>query len=69
MLQVFSFVTGGLLVEIIRFKITIYLVIKQNMFEFSSKSKVHKNKHSAGKSPVCFLVYRDKVRHPSTTKL
>ena len=36
MLQAFSF-----LVEIIRFKITIYLVIKQNSFEFSSKSRVH----------------------------
>ena len=32
-------------------------------FKFSSKSRVHKNEHSAGKSLVCFLVYRDKVRH------
>ena len=55
--------------EVIRFKITIYLVIKQNIFEFSSESRVHENKHSAGKSPVCFLVYRDKVRHLSTAKL
>ena len=54
--------------EIIRFKITIYLVIKQNIFKFSSKSRVHKNEHSAGKSPLCFLVYRDKVRYPSTVK-
>ena len=55
--------------EIIGFKITIYLVIKQNIFEFSSKSRVHENEHSPEKSPVCFLVYRDKVRHPSTVKL
>ena len=54
---------------IIRFKITIYLVIKQNIFEFSSESRVHKNEHSVGKSPACFLVYRDKVSHPNTTKL
>ena len=53
--------------EIIRFKITIYLVIKQNILEFSSESRVHKNEHSAGKSPVCFLVYRNKVRYPTTT--
>ena len=57
------------LVEIIRFKIAIYLVIKQNIFEFSSESRVHENEHSAGKSPVCFLVYRDNVRHSSTAKL
>ena len=44
-------------------------MIKQNFFEFSSKSKVYENEHSVGKSPVCFLVYRDKVRHPSTVKL
>ena len=55
--------------EIIRFKITIYLVIKQNIFEFSSESRVHENEHFAEKSPVCFLVYRDKARHPSTAKL
>ena len=67
MLQVFSFLT--VLVEIIRFKSTIYLVIKQNIFEFSSKNRVYENEHFAGKSPVCFLVYRDKVRHPSTAKL
>ena len=40
------------LVERIRFKITIYLVIKQNIFEFSSKSRVYENEHSAGKSSV-----------------
>ena len=67
MLQVFSFLTGTW--EIIRFKIIIYLVIKQNIFEFSSESRVHENEHSAEKSPVCFLVYRDKVRYPSTVKL
>ena len=44
-------------------------MIKQNTFEFSSESRVHKNEHFAGKSPVCFLVYGDKVRHPSTAKL
>ena len=60
MLQVFSFLTGSLLVEIIRFKIIIYLAIKQNIFEFSNESRVHENEHSAGKSPVCFLVYRAK---------
>ena len=67
MLQVFSFLTGTC--GNIRFKITIYLVIKQKIFEFSSECKVHENEHSAGKSPVCFLIYRDKVRHPSTAKL
>ena len=66
MLQVFSFLIG---VEIIRFKITIYLVIKQNIFEFSNKSRVYENEHFARKSPVCLLVYRDKVRHPTTAKL
>ena len=44
-------------------------MIKQNIFEFSSESRVHKNEHSAEKSPECFLVYRDKIRHPSTAKL
>ena len=29
--------------EIIRFKITIYLMIKQNIFEFSSESRVHEH--------------------------
>ena len=43
-------------------------MIKQNIFEFSSKSRVHENEHSAEKSQVCFLVYKDKVRHPSTVK-
>ena len=66
MLQVFSFLTR---MEIIRFKITIYLVIKQNIFEFSSENRVYENGHSAGKSPVYFLIYRDKVRHLSTVKL
>ena len=56
------------LVEIIRFKITIYLVINQNNFEFSSESRVYENEHFAEKSPVCFLIYRNKVRHPSTAK-
>ena len=51
------------------FFLTIYLVIKQNIFEFSSESRVYENKHSAGKSPMCFLVYRDKVRYPSIAKL
>ena len=63
------FLSSQVLVEIIRFKIKIYLVIKQNIFEFSSESRVHENEHFAGKSPVCFLVYRDKVRHPSIAKL
>ena len=36
--------------EIIWFKITIYLVIKQNIFEFSSEIRVHENEHSAGKA-------------------
>ena len=67
MLQVFFF--EQILVEMIRFKITIYLVIKQNIFEFSSESRVHENEHSAGKSPVCFLVYRDKVRHQTKVSL
>ena len=67
MLQVFSFLTG--IVEIIIFKITVYLVIKQNIFEFCSESRVHENKHSTGKIPVCFPVYGDKVRHPSIAKL
>ena len=39
------------------------------MFKFSSESRVDENEQSTGKSPVCFLVYRDKVRHPSTAKL
>ena len=38
MLQVFSFLTGTCGNTVIRFKITIYLVIKQNIFEFSSES-------------------------------
>ena len=46
--------------EIIRFKITIYLEIKQNIFEFSSESRVHENEHSAGKSPLCFLFIETK---------
>ena len=29
-------------------------MIKQNIFEFSSESRVHENEHSAGRSPVCF---------------
>ena len=66
MLQSF-FLTATL--EIIRFKTTTYLVIMQNTFEFSSESRVHENEHSTGKSPLCFLIYRDKVRHPSTAKL
>ena len=66
-LQVFSFLTGTC--QIIKFKITIYLVIQQNIFEFNSESRFYENEHSARKSPVCFLVYRDKVRHPSTVKL
>ena len=33
------------------------------------ESIVYENEDSAGKSPVYFLVYRDKVRHPSTVKL
>ena len=45
------FLSLQVLVEIIRFKITIYLVIKQNSFEFSSESRVHENEHPAGKSP------------------
>ena len=66
MLQGFFF-----LVEIIRFKTTIYLVVKQNIFEFSSESRVHENEHSAGKSPVCFLVYRAKsdIEHSETYRL
>ena len=40
--------------EIIRFKITIYLVIKQNIFEFSSESRVYKNEHSPEKKPSVF---------------
>ena len=44
-------------------------MIKQNIFEFSSESRVHENEHTAGKSPVCFLVYKDKGKHPSTLKL
>ena len=66
MLPGFSFLTGTCGHN--KVKITIYLVIKQNIFEFSSESRIYKNEHSAGKSPVCFLVYRDKVRHPSTAK-
>ena len=54
------FLSKQVLVEIIRFKITVYLVIKQNIFEFSSESRVHENQHSAGKSLVCFLVYKAK---------
>ena len=53
------FLSSQMLVKIIRFKVAIYLVIKQNIFEFSSESRVHENEHSAGKSPVCFLVYGD----------
>ena len=36
--------------EIIKFKITIYLVIKQSIFEFSSESRVHENEHSQEKA-------------------
>ena len=61
MLQGFSFLTGACGND--------YLVIKQNIFEFSSESRVHENEHFAGKIPVCFLDYRNKVRHPSTAKL
>ena len=67
MVQVFSFLIGTC--ENNWFKITIYLVIKQNIFEFSSESRVYENEHSARKIPVCFLVYRDKVRYPRTAKL
>ena len=55
--------------EIIRFKFTIYLVIKQNIFELSSESRVYENEHSTGKSPVCFVAYRDKVRHQTKVSL
>ena len=55
--------------NIIRLKITIYLVIKQNIFEFSSESRVHVNEHSTAKIPVCFLVYRDKIRHQTKVSL
>ena len=41
----------------------------QNIFEFSSESKVHENEHFARKIPVCFLVYRDKVRHQTKVSL
>ena len=36
--------------EIIRFKITIYLVIKQNILKFSCKSRVHENEHCTAKA-------------------
>ena len=42
-------------------------MIKQNIFEFSCESRVHENEKMR-KSPVYLLVYRDKVRHPSTAK-
>ena len=50
MLQVFSFLTGSLLVEIIRFKITIYLMIKKNIFsvakvEFMKMSSPQEKAH------------------------
>ena len=38
----------------IRFKITIYLVIKQNIFEFNSESRIYENEHSAGKAQCIF---------------
>ena len=41
--------------EIIRFKIKIYLVIKQDIFEFSSESRVYKNEQSAGNTLDFFL--------------
>ena len=59
----FFFLNRYLWKYVIRFKITINLVIKQNIFEFSSESRVHENEHSTGKSSVCFLVYRDKVTY------
>ena len=49
--------------EIIRFKITIYIVIKQNILKFSSESRVHENEHSAEKSPVCFLRQSQTSKH------
>ena len=48
------FLSSQVLVEIIRFKITIYLVIKQNIFEFSSESRVHENEHFHRKKPIVF---------------
>ena len=44
-------------------------MIKQNIFEISSESRVPENEHTAGKTQCVFLIYRDKVRHPSTAKL
>ena len=48
------FLSSQVLVEIIRFKITIYLVIKQNIFEFSSESRVHENEYFRRKKPSVF---------------
>ena len=54
--------------EMIRLKITIYFLIKQNIFEFNSKSRVREVEHSTGKSPVCFWFRRQSqtAKHSET---
>ena len=68
-LYYFQSLSKEVLAEIIRYKITIYLVIKQNNFEFSNERRVHENEHYAEKSSVNFLIYRNDVRHFSRAKL
>ena len=53
--------------EIIRFKITIYLVIKQNILV--AKVELMKMSTPQEKTQCVSWFYRDKVRHPSTAKL
>ena len=65
--QFFYFIL--VLFEIMRFEITNYLVIKLNLLKLAAKVQFILKGHSAGKSPVRFLVYRHKVRHPSQGKL
>ena len=57
------------LFQTIRFKIVIYFVIKQMLFDFSRQSKAYKNENSAGKSQTFFLIYGNEVKDPNPAKL
>ena len=65
---IFGKVLFDLFFKIIRFKIIIYLLIKQNLLNLAAKMEFIKIEHFVGKSPVYFLVYKNKLRHPRLVK-
>ena len=56
------FLSQQVLLKIIRFKITIYLMIKQNIFEFSSESKVHKNEQEKAQCVSWFIEKKSDIQ-------